>query len=45
MTATRPRGEAGVATVLVLSLAAVLVLLGAVTSGVAAVAVARSRAS
>lgn len=38
-------GDGGLATVLVLSLAAVLVLLGAVTSAVAAVAVARARAA
>ena len=41
----RPRGDAGVATVLVLSMASVLVLVGAVTSGLAAVAVARQRAA
>ena len=41
----RPAGEAGVATVLVLALAAVLALLGAVASSLAAVAVARQRAA
>jgi secretion/DNA translocation related TadE-like protein len=41
----RPRGESGVAAVLVLAMASVLVLVGAVTASLAAVAVARQRAA
>jgi len=41
----RPVGEAGVAAVLVLSLASVLALVGALSSSLAAVAVARQRAA
>jgi len=40
-----PAGEAGVAGVLVLALAAVLALVGALSTGLAAVAVARQRAA
>lgn len=45
MSRGRVCGERGVATVMVLSLAAVLVLFGAVASALAAVAVARQRAA
>lgn len=41
----RPRGDAGVAAVLVLSMAAVLALVGSLSASVAAVAVARQRAA
>ena len=42
---SRPRGEAGVALVLVLSLSSVLALVGALSASLAAVAVARQRAA
>lgn len=41
----RPRGDSGVAGVLVLSLASVLALVGVLAAGLAAVAVARQRAA